>query len=55
VLLNRKNMANKNNNNNNYNHSYDSNNQEQVSEVDQQYEQEGFTDTYSEDFRDDYN
>jgi dsDNA-binding SOS-regulon protein len=45
----RENMTNKNNNNN-----YNSNNQEQVSEVDQQYEQERFTDTYREDFTDDY-
>jgi hypothetical protein len=38
--------------NNEYNH-----NQEQVTEeeVDRQYEQERFTDAYSEDFRDDYN
>ena len=46
----RENMANKNN-------DYNYNNQEQVSEeeVDHQYEQERFTDEYSEDFRDDYN
>jgi|ERR687887_139599 hypothetical protein len=49
----RKNMVNK---NNDYNYSH-GNNQEQVSEedeVDHQYEQEMFTHTYSEDFRDDY-
>jgi hypothetical protein len=47
-------MANK--DNNDYNHS-GNDNQEQVSEedeVDRQYEQERFNDTYSEDFRDDY-
>src|SRR5919198_2855146 len=51
----RENMANK--NNNDYNHS-GNDNQEQVSEedeVDHQYEQERFTDAYSENFRDDYN
>ena len=48
----RENMANKNNNN-----DYNYNNQEQLSEddeVDHQYEQERFTDAYSENFRDDY-